>query len=288
MPAFPALTELADTYPLPSNATFRTGIGKLQQATTGLLGTTGTAPDARDALGIGSTISFRNKIINGRFTFNQRAVSGTVVLTAGQYGHDRWKAGSGGCTYTFSTSGGVNTITITAGSLVQVIAARNIAGGTYTVSRTGTAQGRIVGGTYAAAPFQITGVTAAATLSVEFGTGTLANVQVEPGAAVTPTEMRHDEVERLLCMAYCEAFPIGVLDHISANHQASQNNTYTVPMKFPKQGTPTFSSGWTTVNVTTISLGVAASTNLTLTVTNTAAGQFRITNSSIGFIESEI
>lgn len=207
----PALTELADTYPLPSNATFKGGITKLLNYVLGLLGSLGTPADARDTLGIGSTISFRNLIINGRFKVNQRAVSGTVTLAAGIYGHDRWKAGSGGCTYTFATSGGVTTITITSGSLVQVIEDQNIIGSTYTVSRTGTAQGRIVGGTYAAAPFQITGVTGGASLSVEFGAGTLTNVQVEPGSAVTPAEVRPIAVELAMCKRYGQPLEAGFI-----------------------------------------------------------------------------
>lgn len=48
----PARTELADTYPLPSNATMRTGIGKLYDYVTGLLGATGDAAEARAALGV--------------------------------------------------------------------------------------------------------------------------------------------------------------------------------------------------------------------------------------------
>jgi hypothetical protein len=48
----PARTELADTYPNPSNGTFRTGIGKLFDYVTGLLGSSGNAADARAALGL--------------------------------------------------------------------------------------------------------------------------------------------------------------------------------------------------------------------------------------------
>jgi hypothetical protein len=50
-----------------------------------------------------SPIGFKNKIINGGFRVNQRAVSGSVVLTVGNYGLDRWKAGASGCTFTFAT-----------------------------------------------------------------------------------------------------------------------------------------------------------------------------------------
>jgi hypothetical protein len=48
----PARTELADTYPNPSNSTFRTGIGKLYDYVSALLGATGNAADARAALGL--------------------------------------------------------------------------------------------------------------------------------------------------------------------------------------------------------------------------------------------
>jgi len=52
MAAPPVRTELADTYPLPTNATFRTGIGKLWDYVTTLLGASGTAADARTALAV--------------------------------------------------------------------------------------------------------------------------------------------------------------------------------------------------------------------------------------------
>ncbi|MDP1886636.1 hypothetical protein [Polaromonas sp.] len=52
MPAPPARTELADAYPLPSNATLRGGLGKLWDYATGLLGSSGNASDARTALGV--------------------------------------------------------------------------------------------------------------------------------------------------------------------------------------------------------------------------------------------
>lgn len=48
----PALTELADAYPLPSNATFKAGITKLLNYATGLLGSTGNQAEARALLGI--------------------------------------------------------------------------------------------------------------------------------------------------------------------------------------------------------------------------------------------
>lgn len=164
------------------------------------------APLTKSASGVVSTASagLRSRIINGGFGVNQRNVAGTVVLAAGAYGHDRWKAGVAGCTYTYSTVAGVTALNITAGSLVQVIEGANVEGGTYTASSTGTAQGRVLGGIYASAPFQITGVTAGINLGVEFGIGTIASVQLEPGTVGTPFERRPIGLETLLCQRYFE------------------------------------------------------------------------------------
>lgn len=202
MPAFPALTELADNYPLPSNATYKGGITKLHQATTGLLGTTGNAADARTALGIGDVITFRGKQINGGFTVNQLQLSGTVTLSAGQYGHDGWKAGASGCTYTVATSNNITTLTITAGSLQQVIDGAKIDGGVHCLSWTGTAQGKIGAGSYGATGINSTSLTAGSNVTVEFSTGTLSMVQFEQGTVPTPTERRPYPAELLLCQQY--------------------------------------------------------------------------------------
>lgn len=162
-----------------------------------------TAPTV-DSLNGGQLAGMRNLIINGRFQINQRAVTGSVVLAAGAYGHDRFKAGSAGCTYTFATVAGLTTIAISAGSLVQSIEDANVTQASYVMSWTGTAQGRIVGGTYAAAPVQIN-ATAGTQLNVEFGVGTLTKAQVEPGTALTPFENRFYGLELMLCQRYYES-----------------------------------------------------------------------------------
>ncbi len=51
----PLRTALSDTYPLPSNATMRTGMGEFHDYVTGLLGATGDAAEARTALGADSS-----------------------------------------------------------------------------------------------------------------------------------------------------------------------------------------------------------------------------------------
>ena len=155
-----------------------------------------------------SQVGMKNRIIDGGFILNQRGYVSGASLSAGTYAHDRWKAGSGGCTYTFTQGAlGVNTtITITAGTLVQVIEGCNLAeGGTYVLSWTGTAQGRLNGGTYGASgSVVITGWTAGTNLNVEFNTGTLGNVQLEKGSTATSFDYRPYGTELALCQRYYE------------------------------------------------------------------------------------
>jgi len=152
-----------------------------------------------------NTFAFKNRLIDAGFIINQRAYTSGTALSAGSYGHDRWKGGAGGGTYTFTQgSAGVPiTITITAGTIQQVIEGSNVAeGGTYTLSWTGTATARINSGSYAASPITVTGQTAGANMTIEFATGTVLQPQLETGSQGTSFDYRAYPTELILCQRY--------------------------------------------------------------------------------------
>lgn len=177
---------------------------KIYEDVNTLMGSTGHAHtgNGTDGAVIGIYGGYKNKIINGNFSINQRAVSGTVTLAAGQYGHNNWKAGASGCTYTFVTVEGVTTVTIAAGSLLQVVEGVNLFTGTHVLSWQGTAQGKIGAGSYG-----ISGTTGSVTggtnINIEFGVGTLSLVQLEKGTIATLFEQRDITHETLLCQRTC-------------------------------------------------------------------------------------
>jgi hypothetical protein len=189
----------------------------------------------------GGAIGVKNAIINGNFSVNQREVSGTVSLTAGVYGHDRWKAGNSGCTYTFATSGNVTTLTITAGSLIQVVEGNNLFTGTYTLSWVGTAQGKIGAGSYSASG--VTGsVTGGSNLNIEFNTGTLSLVQFEPGAVATPFERRLQSYEVSACEFYYRVISLANLRMIGQAYTSGAHECWLVTLPQEMRASPTWSA----------------------------------------------
>jgi len=154
---------------------------------------------------------FRNKIINGDFRINQRAYTSASNLASGAYGFDRWKSNFTNTTLTFTGAPQGQMVTINSGgSIEQVIERENMPAGTYVLSWTGTATGRVynTGATppsYAASPILVT-LDGTANVEVEFtasgGTKTLQNVQLEAGSVATPFEYRPIGTELALCQRY--------------------------------------------------------------------------------------
>lgn len=168
-----------------------------------------TSLSALTSINGGQLAGFRNIIINGGFTLNQRGYVSGSALTAGSYAHDRWKAGAIGGDYSFTQLNSNTQITIASGkSLIQVVENKNVQDTTYVLSWAGTAQARVgvnsatPSGSYASSPILITGQTAGTTMSIEFGAGTLGDVQLEIGSIATKFEYRPYQTELALCQRY--------------------------------------------------------------------------------------
>ena len=189
-------------------------------------------------------VGLKNRVIDGGFVLNQRVYVSGTALASGVYAHDRWKAGSSGCTYTFTQGAlGVNTtITITAGSLTQIIEGCNVAeGGTYVLSWTGTAQGRLNGGTYGASgTVTITGWTPGTNLPVEFNTGTVGSVQLEKGSIATSFDYRDYGREFIMCQRYLPVVSTPANAYMYTGQVFGTTNVQCfIPFATPARVTPT-------------------------------------------------
>lgn len=154
---------------------------------------------------------FKNFLINGDFAINQRGFAGGA-LAAGVYGHDRWKAGTGGCNYTVNATTAV--ITHSSGPLVQVIEAPRLAStqvmvsvedpsGTIAVNLDGQT-GSITSGTGRRGVILTltAGSTGNVTLTLTATSVTYKRVQIELGSTATPFEWRPAQIEMALCQRY--------------------------------------------------------------------------------------
>jgi len=211
--------------------------------------------------------SAKNKIINGNFGINDWAYVSGAAIAASAFGHNRWKAGTSGCTYTFTQAKASTTITITAGSLIQTIEDANVEGGTYTLSWTGTATAKVNGGTAAASPITVTGLAADTAITVELLTGTVGLVQVETGDTATDFERRSITTEELLCARY---LPVFVSTGTSSLVGVGTVNSSTAgqPLIFFKVPSRVAPTGLTVSAVTHFSVNIAtgnvACTNVTI------------------------
>jgi len=160
-----------------------------------------------------SNMAGRNLLFNSDFRINQRVYVSAATLASGTYGHDRFKSGASGGDYSFTQLNSSTQVTIASGkSLIQVVEDKNVVGGSYVLSWTGTAEGRVgvdsatPAGAFAVSPILITGQTAGTTMSVEFDEGTLGTIQLEEGSVATPFEHRSYGTELALCQRYLPAF----------------------------------------------------------------------------------
>jgi hypothetical protein len=201
------LTTAGDTLYRNATVPTRLGIGTAGQVLT--VNSGATAPEWATPSGGGSAV---NLLLNSNFALNQRLYVSAANLASGTYGFDRWKSNYTNTTLTFTASTQGQSLTINAsGGLQQVIEQGLVPAGTYTLSWTGTATGRVYnsGGTppsYAASPVTFT-ADGSANVVIEFTasgtTKTLSKVQFNAGtgttwALATPTL----ETELSACQRY--------------------------------------------------------------------------------------
>jgi hypothetical protein len=213
-----------------------------------------------------------NYVNNSGFSVNQRVYVSGTALAAGTFGHDRWKGGAGGGTYTFAAGGGPsNTITITAGTLQQVVEGASLAGGSYTLSWTGTAQGRVGAGAYAASPVAIASITAGTNTTIEFNAGTLSQVKLEMGLAATPWFPLQAQEE----WANCQRFYQTGASLLNAYSQGGNGFGYEFPLPVNMRALPTAvlvnSTG--SINLSGFAVAAASSAVMGVSGNTTATGQ---------------
>jgi hypothetical protein len=158
-----------------------------------------------------------NLVINGNFTFNQRAYVSAANLASGSYGFDRWKSNYTNTTLTFTAAPAGQSVTINAsGGLQQYVEQGNVPAGSYVLSWTGTATGRIYneGATppsYAASPVTFS-ADGSANVIVEFtasgSSKTLSKVKLELGSTPTSFVYAGGDLagELAACQRYYERF----------------------------------------------------------------------------------
>lgn len=181
---------------------------------------------------------FRNKIINGDFSVNQRGYRSGMATSAGTYTLDRWKASSSPA-ITISSQNGVATITIPDGqSIQQVIEGINILSGNHVLSWDGSSRGRINSGAYGLSGEVVADLVGGDNVIVEFGPGTLSIPQLEFGVTKTKFEKRPIQIEQMLCMRY---FENGSYD-CSAYYSISGNRLPQLNFKVKKRAVPTMTA----------------------------------------------
>ncbi|RPI60267.1 MAG: hypothetical protein EHM48_07515 [Planctomycetaceae bacterium] len=149
-------------------------------------------------------LSGRNLIMNGQGRINQRGyTSGTATGAANQYTLDRWRVVTSGQNLSWTGNAARNTMTAPAGGVEQVIEARNVVGGTYTINWTGTATCTVAG--TARAKGAVFTLTAATNTTVRFTGGTFTDVQLELGSIPTLYDRAPHGEELALCQRYFQS-----------------------------------------------------------------------------------
>lgn len=170
-----------------------------------------------------------NYVDNSGFTINQRGNTSGNAIAAGNFVFDRWKAGASGCTATFTAAPASTVITISAGTIQQVIEGANFFNSPYTLSWTGSATGRVNTGAYVASPITFTGAPNT-NVTIEFQGGTLGQVLLQVGSQATLWQPQPAQVEFARCQRFyqtCGSYALGV-----SGFTLGQTDNIGVPVMF--------------------------------------------------------
>ena len=219
--------------------------------------------DGSGLTGITSTPN-KNILDNAAGQINQLSVSGTVTLSAGETGHDRWVAGASGCTYTFSTTNNITTFTISAGSLIQVVRSERIKPGDHSLSWSGTSQGRFDSDSYADSSIT-KNLAGSADITVEFDTGTLSQPKLEIGDTNTAFEIPPTgDLEE--CRKYIQLRGRGLFGNVQTASNAQLAGEFTPHM----HGVPTITLNQSSVTIQATAAATASPATLgTVSITET-------------------
>jgi len=190
---------------------------------------------AASALATSSLAANPNYVNNSGFSINQRAYVSGAALGIGAFGHDRWKGGPAGCTYTFVQSTGPSTvITITAGLLQQTIEGAQLVGGDYTLSWAGSSHARVgLAGAYASSPITVTGLVAGTDTTIEFGAGTLSQVKFEAGSVASVWKALTAREELVSCQRYLPVFSPDAISAFAALGSGYATSTTAADIHIP-------------------------------------------------------
>jgi hypothetical protein len=178
--ALDTLIELATALGNDPNfaATTATALGKRVRFDAGQTLSDSERGIARSNIGAGILSGFRNKIVNGDFTINQRAAA-TKAQAVGVYGYDRWKGHAQG--------------------IEQVV--ENLPAGDYTLSWTGGGNGSFAG-TTGVSPVKATTAGGNISVVVPVAATRVSLLRGDATADPDPYPARHISQELALCQRY--------------------------------------------------------------------------------------
>ncbi|MCK9355328.1 MAG: hypothetical protein M0P59_14430, partial [Gallionella sp.] len=132
---------------------------------------------------VGDTSS-GNRLQNTNFENNSAQLVFPATVRANDSFIDRYTAGASGATVSKATVNGINTMTISSGSIIQRVVADII--GPFILSWEGTANARINGGAYSSSPLSVTAGSTVATIDCEWATGTVSKVNLNYSSTPEP------------------------------------------------------------------------------------------------------